>query len=185
MPAYAGGSGPFTESLLLQSTDGGVTWTIRSIIAAHTSSFDFSETSVIQVSGSNLLAITREDKNSPPGEIGDLYSETSSDGGLTWTSPSLQFDGTSPSLINSPVSGILLLTTHRINDPYFGVLARRTTNGGSTWGAAYQFYNRSSTGNSAFIGNPSAIVIGTKIGVGYRDDSAHVQWVLIDDSSIT
>jgi hypothetical protein len=182
MPVY-GVTGAVSESLLMQSTDNGVTWTLRSVIAADTGTLHFNETSVIGTGGTNYLAIVREE--SPAGEVGDLYQVTSTDSGATWSAPVYKFDGVSPLLINSLVSGILLFRTYREGATVGskGIFAHRTTDGGTNWGSAKQLWRN--PGGTAFTGYLDVVpVSATEYGGAFRNEGATCTWTRFADSLI-
>ena len=114
MPAYTW-SRRGNRSVLLQSTDRGHHWNLRSVIASAITiiktgvpvSTPWLETSVSYTGNGDLLAIVRTGSNAKS----SLVSVRSTDGGRTWNSPEkLPFAGKLPTLNLLP-NGILTLVT--------------------------------------------------------------------------
>lgn len=111
----------FWNSLLMKSTDDGVNWTLHGVIATGDGTHQYSETSAIRMSGSNWVAVVRE-------EVSTLLAVTrSSNGGSTWDTPTrlenyiLQdaVDGaTAPALYKETDSIVHLLYGNRAVSPY-------------------------------------------------------------------
>ena len=109
---YDADVGGFGETVLLESTDGGVTWAYKSTIAPASDSRAYNECSIIATSGTtDWLAIIRE------ASAGNLYKSVSTDSGATWSSPTLltasEVNGTQPNLLKTSTGLIVLATGDR------------------------------------------------------------------------
>lgn len=107
-----GTSGGNTQTALLQSTDGGETWSFKSLMFSG-AGLNFSEASIVRTSGNNLVAVCREDT----GASNPLYYATSSDDGATWSAatliPTNVINGRQPNLIKTANGRYLLCTGDR------------------------------------------------------------------------
>ena len=120
MPGYGGNTGQTSRSVLLQSVDDGDTWTLKSTIA-YDGVKNYNETSVVKVSDTNYVAIVRGE-DSPP----NMYQTNSTDGGLTWSAPTLLFEGSSPSAIKLANNDLLLCVADRANRRVLDVMSHKT-----------------------------------------------------------
>lgn len=137
--------GSFTETVLAESADAGVTWTYKSTIASSSDSLLYNEADIVNTSGTNWLAIIREET----GNNRLLYKATSTDDGATWSATSLlnylEVNGTQPNLIKSSSGLIVLATGDRsgstgtTGDPslqginHTGISIWTSADSGSTW----------------------------------------------------
>ncbi|UNY40180.1 structural protein [Pseudomonas phage vB_PcuM_ KLEP17-4] len=107
-----GSNGTNTQCGLLQSTDGGFTWTFKSLIFSG-AGLNFSEAAIIRTTGNNLVAVCREDT----GASNPLYYATSADDGATWSSatliPTTTINGRQPNLIKTTNGRYILCTGDR------------------------------------------------------------------------
>lgn len=103
-----------TQTALFSSSDGGITWTGVSVMFADPS-LNFSEADIVNLSGSNWLAICRED--STTSLYNSLYYSISTNNGSSWQTPVLytqsQVNGRQPNLIKLYDGSILLSTSDR------------------------------------------------------------------------
>lgn len=76
-------NGSYTQTALFESSDGGDTWTGKSII--FDGSYLFSEADVVNVGGTNWLSVCRESTAPTVTGGNPLYYATSDDDGATWT----------------------------------------------------------------------------------------------------
>jgi len=167
MTAYGKNTGETTRSILLQSTDNGATWTLKSTIA-YNASKNYSETSIVQIDSNNYVAAIREDFAAYPYQR--MHLATSSDGGNTWTTPTaflaLEAGATSPNLLK--LSNGHLVLTYGVRS-YFawmlaGIFATTSSDNGTTWGSIYQLFSPNESSSIAGagrytsdIGYPSSI----------------------------
>lgn len=140
-----GANGADTQTALFQSSDGGQTWTGKSVIFS-TATRKYNEADIVNVTGTTWLAIVREDS----GAANSLYSSTSTDGGVTWSAPTLlatTVNGRQPNLTKLTDGSIILATGDRFGvtgysgagDSSFGfdttgITVFKTTDGGVSWG---------------------------------------------------
>ncbi|HXS24481.1 MAG TPA: sialidase family protein [Gemmatimonadales bacterium] len=120
----------WTNSYFLVSNDRGQTWTIQGTIATGSATHAYSETAIINTGGSNWLALMRDDGTAG----GNLAQCTSSDGGATWSAPTVPFtdklvENVSPALLRLQSGSILAVYGHR----NAGLRCRRSTNNGTSW----------------------------------------------------
>ena len=73
--------GAVTTALLMQSTDQGRSWTLRSTVGQGTSTLGFSETALVLASNGDLLAVMRSST------YDNLWVRRSADNGVSWTAP--------------------------------------------------------------------------------------------------
>jgi hypothetical protein len=131
--------------VLLSSTNKGETWSYVSTIFRASDSRLYSEADIVNTSGTNWLAIVREET----GTDNRLYKATSTDNGATWSAASLltaaDISGRQPNLIKMSDGSIILSTGDRVgssgynNGPILagaditGISIWRSTDSGSTW----------------------------------------------------
>jgi len=146
------------QSLVLQSTDYGVTWTVRSTIAAPTSDVNqYSETSMVYCGGNTWRAYMRTGTS-----IGPIATASSLDNALTWGAvgtwaPGAASDFVAPGTLRFPASGdVVVLGTDRNHG---AVLAWRSQDGGVTFGAAFDVYRGAGGGSGSKVGYPSAFLV--------------------------
>ena len=110
---YATASG-VTQTALFQSADGGVTWTGVSVMFADAAKY-FSEADVVNLAGTNWLALAREDISSAT--YNSIYYSTSADDGATWATPILldpvKVNGRQPNLLKTTDGTIVLSSADR------------------------------------------------------------------------
>lgn len=106
--------GANTQSALFQSADGGVTWTGVSVMFASAGK-NFSEVDIVNLNGTNWLAMAREDLNSTL--YNSVYYATSVDDGVTWSTPTLidplKVNGRQPNLIKTTDESIIFSSGDR------------------------------------------------------------------------
>jgi BNR repeat-like domain/Domain of unknown function (DUF2341)/Putative peptidoglycan binding domain len=148
MPVYGQNTGQSTSrSALLQSTDGGSTWTLKGTVA-YDGLNNFSETSVVALNSNNLLALVRDDTNN------HTYRVTSSDGGSTWGSPTLSFTGVSPDVKMLSDGRILACVANRTSS--LGVQCYLSTDNGLNWGFSKTIIDQTGKTSTDF-GYPSSV----------------------------
>lgn len=133
MPCYGEVNGDTeNRSVLLKSTDGGLTWSLHGTIAGTGASNGYNETSIITLdSESNLLAVCRT-TNAPP----KIFKVSSTDGGATWGSATELFaDGVSPNMTRLNSGAILLSVGDRV-EPTLGIRSYLSYDHGVTWSDA-------------------------------------------------
>ena len=104
----------FTQTALFKSTNGGVTWTFVSIMAAHAAR-NYSEAGLCRCTNGDLFAVVRQDGFS---STRPLWWIRSTDGGLTWTAP-VQYDpgdinGVQPYLFTLANGDVILMAGDRV-----------------------------------------------------------------------
>lgn len=126
-----------TSSYLLQSTDGGAHWTLRSVIAASTAALQYNETGMVLDAGGDLLVAIRDSRYS------QFNLRRSTDLGLTWgpiTTPVLADGQEWPARIMPRLellpNGILALESGRLDN----WVAVSFAGDGRVWDRAYRFY---------------------------------------------
>lgn len=145
MAGYANLSGG-QSALLVQSTDAGQSWTLRSVIAAASSARGYSETAIALNSDGDLITVSRSST------YDNLWRRVSTDLGATWTGavagiPEFAMSGTTRPFgrINPRLSllpnGILALVAGR-PDNY---IALSYDGKGTTWNVKKVFYDNHST----------------------------------------
>lgn len=131
---------------LLESNDGGMTWTYKSTIFSQTGKL-FNECDIVNTASNTWIAYCRAD-----GETGNpLYKSISTDNGVTWSTPVMQdvlvMDGRQPNLTKLSDGSIILATGDRSGSSSYagsardvvwgfnttGVTLFRSTDGGNTW----------------------------------------------------
>ncbi|SCE80372.1 sialidase family protein [Micromonospora mirobrigensis] len=171
-------------SLLMQSTDGGNSWTLRSTITQGTTAQTYSETAIVITSNGDLLAVSRSSS------YDNLWARRSTDLGLTWTAapqgiPEFAISGgvrpfgrINPRLALLP-NGILVLVAGR-PDNHVAVSYDGT---GKVWSAKQVFYanhdtadpqnmNKGSSGNADFAwteANRAALLADTCHAIRYNN----------------
>lgn len=119
-PAYLGYVGETAHGVrLLESTDEGASWSVRSTIAAPSGNEGYNETAIAQVADGTLLAVMRTEA---PGGHGPLMQSRSLDEGASWSAPTavqVSFGGAAgprvgvdPALLLLP-NGVLALSGGR------------------------------------------------------------------------
>lgn len=139
-------NGADTQTALFESSDSGVTWVGKSVIFAEVGKF-FNEADIVNTSGTNWMAIVREDS----GASNPLYKSLSTDDGVTWGAATLlstaSLNGRQPNLIKMADNSIILCTSDRsggsgyagsAGDQVFGfdttgITIFRSTDAGVTW----------------------------------------------------
>jgi hypothetical protein len=159
----------FNDSLLLQSTDEGLTWTLYAVVMAGSGiATDYNETSIVHLGGGAMVAVARV------GTFGDLYQATSGDYGLTWTAPAAQSMGTnliSPCLIVLANGNLVLTAGDR--GALSGIPAWRSTNGGASWSARKELFDPPL--GSGSMGYPATMQLpGGQLFTVLQDDLARV-----------
>jgi len=103
-----------TQTALFSSSNGGVTWTGVSVMFADVSKF-YSEADIVNLNGTNWLAVVREDSTSSA--YNSLYYSVSTDDGANWQSPVLfdqtRVNGRQPNLIKTTDGSIILSSGDR------------------------------------------------------------------------
>ncbi|WP_409345698.1 sialidase family protein [Paenibacillus sp. MBLB4367] len=141
-----GVNGTDTETALLQSVDGGLTWSFRSLIA-RVAGRKFSEAALIECADGSVLSVIREDGFN---KSRFMVWTRSVDGGTIWSSP-VQFDfrhinGTQPFLIRLSNNSLLLMAGDRVGasglnsigidhtgQQITGISCWKSTDNGNTW----------------------------------------------------
>jgi BNR repeat-like domain/SPRY domain len=114
-------------SRLLRSTDGGLTWGSPVDIAAYaTYARAHYESKLVVLGGDNLLCLHRS-TNGP----GDIYTNFSSNGGVTWTVPTLAFPGYGAPNTVKLADGVLVSVLRRNADAAASVYM--SYDSGATW----------------------------------------------------
>lgn len=144
---YRTGYNPTTwQTALLESSDGGVTWTFKSVIAPTTAGKTFNEADIVNTVPDNWIAYIREDT----GANDNLYRSISTDNGATWSTPTLVdtklINGRQPNLTKLDDGSIILATGDRTGASGYtsssevvhgtdttGVTVFRTTDNGTNW----------------------------------------------------
>ena len=125
LPAYGARLGDImTQSALLESSDQGLSWRVRSIITPP--GLPFNEASVIDLGENRFLAVVRCEWTAP-----QLYRMFSADGGYTWSDARLLFDGVSPAL-GRIGSGLLVLASGD-RAGITGIRLSLSTDDGASW----------------------------------------------------
>lgn len=160
------------ETALLQSTDAGVTWTVKSVIAPSTSGLLYNEADIVQTVPSNLVAYIREDS----GAGDNLYQSISTNDGVTWSTPTVVsttvLQGRQPNLIKLADGSIILATGDRSgisgytgsgevvgNTSTTGISVFKSTDNGTTW----TYRTRIAPMYSTDGGQPFLIEIGSGV----------------------
>lgn len=103
-----------TQTALFSSSDGGLTWTGVSVMFADPTKF-YSEADIINLNGTNWLAIVREDSTSSA--YNSLYYSISTNNGSSWQSPVLltqtNVNGRQPNLMKTTDGSIILSSSDR------------------------------------------------------------------------
>lgn len=103
-----------TQTALFSSSDGGLTWTGVSVMFADPTKF-YSEADIINLNGTNWLAIVREDSTSSV--YNSLYYSISTNNGSSWQSPVLltqtKVNGRQPNLMKTTDGSIILSSSDR------------------------------------------------------------------------
>jgi hypothetical protein len=103
-----------TQTALFSSSDGGLTWAGVSVIFADPTKY-YSEADIVQLNGTNWIAIVREDSTSSL--YNSLYYSISTNDGSSWGSPVLftqtKVNGRQPNLIKITNGDIILSTGDR------------------------------------------------------------------------
>ncbi len=161
LPAYGANVGEFMRSLLLQSSDRGATWSLRSTIA-YDGGRHYNEASVIQLNANDYLAVVRGDLNPTK-----LYRTVSHDGGLTWSSPTPFGYGASPNLIRLNQSTLVLTAADR--DGITGIRAQVSTDNGDTW--SYPIVIDRGNLSQTDLGYPATVAVGKTefLALYYKD----------------
>jgi len=133
MPVYAQNSGQKWRAALMKSSDGGESWSLQSTIA-YNSGINFTETDVLKIDDNNYIAISRNDLSDPD----TIYQINSTDAGDTWGTPTLLFEGVSPSLTRLSSGNIQLCLGDR--SVSHGVRCHLSTDNGQTWGDGIMVY---------------------------------------------
>jgi BNR repeat-like domain len=154
-----------TSSVLYRSYDGGVTWT-TSTIASAPSARNYNETRLCYIAGT-LVAWVRDENGG--GTNGKLWRTTSSDDGLTWTTP---VDVTPPNYMRSYpdvviVNGITQIT-YRGNTGGGNTMRAVSYDYGVTWSSSevlhstcYEYSRTIVTGNTLLTALCYSNVAGT------------------------
>ena len=182
MPAYGQKtSGGHLDSLLLQSTNGGVDWTLKSVIAAGDASHEYDETDIINMSGTTWLAIIRDEG------AGNSVTRrcTSSDDCATWGAVSL-FDSAytvSPCLYKIASDNIILSYAYRSagisGAPNSGVVTYKTVDQNVNWtGGAYVY----DAGSAIDLGYPALVPSNGLLYVAYYDNAHDVLFASTGES---
>ena len=162
------GTPSYFRSALFKSVDNMKTWSFVSLIASN-SARTYNETGILNTSGSNFIAVVREDTTGTR----DLYYVTSNDGGNNWNpspgtllTPILgDVKGTQPSLLKLSNGHVMLVAGKRTGssgilddggmasngENVTGVMYWTSPNNGSTWSNGVQLAPSWSTD----CGNPS------------------------------
>lgn len=135
------------QTALLESSDGGVTWAFKSIIAPATVGKTFNEADIVNTVPDNWIAYIREDT----GANDNLYRSISTDNGATWSTPVLIdtkiMNGRQPNLTKLDDGSIVLATGDRTGTSGYagsagdvvhgtdttGITVFRSTDNGTTW----------------------------------------------------
>lgn len=139
-------NGSDTQTALFESADGGVTWSGVAVMFSGAGKL-FNEADLVNTSGTNWLAVCREDS----GSSNPLYTATSTDDGATWSAASLltaaSINGRQPNLSMLSDGSIILATGDRAGVSGYsgsagdqvagfdttGITVFRSTDSGSTW----------------------------------------------------
>lgn len=138
-------NGADTQTALFESSDNGTTWVGKAVMFA-TAGRNYSECDIVNTTGTNWLAIVREDT----GAFNPLYSALSADDGATWGAPTLlattAINGRQPNLTKLSDGSIILATGDRSGVSGYGgygdqntgfdstgITLWRTTDNGATW----------------------------------------------------
>lgn len=142
---------PTWSAELMQSNDGGTSFTRRGVIAAGTSSSGYNEAGIAQLPNGNLIAVVRTAVVGAFGPTNLVYT-TSTNGGVGWSAPAsllVSFDGQpaatkpgiNPQLVLMP-NGILVLSSGRDNTGNGNNWVAMSTNGSGTgWIGALTYRN--------------------------------------------
>jgi hypothetical protein len=102
------------QTALLESSDGGSTWSVTSVMF-NGAGLLFSEADIVNLSGTNWLAVCREDAGGAAAS--SLYINTSTDDGATWATQTLldntRTSGRQPNLIKTNDGALILSTGDR------------------------------------------------------------------------
>ncbi len=137
--------GSDVQTALFQSANGGVTWTGVSVMFA-TVGRTYSEADIVNTSGTNWLAVVREDN----GSLNNLYQATSTNNGTTWSAPTLiattVINGRQPNLTKLSDNSLILAVGDRAGTTGYsgngiqvtgvdttGISIVRSTDAGATW----------------------------------------------------
>ncbi len=137
------------SALLMQSSDGGASWTLRSTVAQGSTALGFSETAIALTSNGQLLAVSRSSS------YDNLWERRSTTLGSTWTtapqgipefakdsSGNRPFGRINPRLALLP-NGILALVAGRPDNH----IALSYDGTGNTWDVKKNFYHNHDTAN--------------------------------------
>lgn len=159
-------NGADTNAALFESSDGGVTWAGKAVMFA-TATRQYSEADIVNTSGTNWLAVCREDT----GASNVLYTSTSTDDGATWSVPAAlattSINGRQPNLTKLSDGSIILATGDRSGSSGYagsagdqvtgfdttGITIFRSTDAGATW----SFRTRTSPIYSTDGGQPHVV----------------------------
>lgn len=126
LPAYGKNDSEPTRTMLLESSDRGDTWSLKSTIAYLDHQLLYTEGTVIQLNETSFMAIVRAD-----GSITKLYKTVSNDVGNTWSVPTFFANGASPNLTRINETTLLYMAADRVG--ITGINARISTDNGTTW----------------------------------------------------
>lgn len=158
-------SDPVTRSVLAASTDGGLTWSLYGTIASDGATA-FDETSIINTSGTNWLAIVRSD--TAPGHS---WATHSTNDGVTWDALSdIGFYANAPELCYDG-SGNLFMFYRSFTTPNYGYSWRKSADNGLTWGSENDIYT-STNFDGAYS---SAVFYGTNFYLAYFKPASNAE----------
>ncbi len=123
-----------SSNVLYRSDDNGKTWSAPTVMArGNESTRVYHEPCVLELDNGHLLAMHRVGR-CQDGRDGLFWQNQSRDGGKSWTEPveTNITSGACPRLLNLS-DGRILLTYGRRYEPY-GLYARLSSNGGTSWG---------------------------------------------------
>ena len=176
------------KAILVESTDWGKTWTLRSVIAENNSgdrntdgsTLAFYEPNLQRCADGTLLSVIRTGSNLP------LYQARSRDNGLTWSSYEL-LPGIGTTVVGSiyPQSvlldnGILVLTTGRPGNSILLSLDGSGRNWGYATSTMVPAIGESTTGNTSIakISGNSVLIVGDR---GFVQDKEAGIWAVTAD----
>jgi hypothetical protein len=168
MPVYGWNVGQMFRSALLQSTDNGATWTLRSTIL-YDGVRHYDETAIwYYEEDDRVVAVVRSDPDQT------LYQTVSTDGGMTWGAATLLGAGVSPDLLLLPSGGLLLTYGERASHPY-AIVSRVSYDRGATWHTTRELFDQQAPGGlGANSGYPCCQIMAdgeTIFGAYYDNDS--------------
>ena len=146
---YVTGANGLSNSILMQSTDGGATFSRRGVIAAATSAVGYNEAGIAQLANGTLAAIIRTSYPSAS-QVTNLRWATSPDG-VTWSTPTdllasfngaaaTAMPGINPQLVLMS-NGILVMSSGRDNSGNGNNWVGMSTDNGASWTAQLTFRN--------------------------------------------